>query len=52
MAGAQFDEVAVAARLDASLKLGKNVDFSVGYTGLIGSTISDHGARATLQVQF
>ena len=52
VAGAQFDEVAVAARLDASLKLGKNVDFSVGYTGLIGSTISDHGARATLQVQF
>ena len=52
VAGAQFEEVAVAARLDASLKLGKNVDFSVGYTGLIGSTISDHGARATLQVQF
>ncbi|MCL9999325.1 MAG: autotransporter domain-containing protein, partial [Erythrobacter sp.] len=52
VAGVQLDEVALSARLDASLKLGKNVDFSVGYTGLIGSTISDHGARATLQVQF
>jgi len=52
VAGAQFDEVALSARLDAAIRLGKNVDLSVGYTGLIGSTVSDHGARATLQVQF
>jgi len=52
VSGVQLDEVALAARLDATLAFEKNLTFSVGYTGLIGSTISDHGARATLQVQF
>ncbi|WP_285712020.1 autotransporter-associated beta strand repeat-containing protein [Erythrobacter oryzae] len=52
VAGAQFDEVAIAARLDAEFKLGKAVDLSLGYTGLVGSTVSDHGVRASLQVQF
>ncbi len=52
VAAAQLDAFAVAARLDAAITLGKNVDLSVGYSGLIGSTITDHGARATLQVQF
>lgn len=30
VAGVQLDEMALSARLDASLKLGKNVDLSVG----------------------
>lgn len=50
--GVQLDDLALAARLDATLELGRNVELSVGYTGLIGDTIQDHGARATLQIAF
>nr|MCU0947288.1 autotransporter outer membrane beta-barrel domain-containing protein [Porphyrobacter sp.] len=52
ISGVQLDETALAARLEALVELGENIDFTVGYTGLIGSTVSDHGARATLQVRF
>lgn len=52
VSGVQLDKLALAARFDAAVKLGKNVDLTIGYTGLIGSTITDHGARATLNVQF
>ncbi|WDA40192.1 autotransporter-associated beta strand repeat-containing protein [Erythrobacter sp. BLCC-B19] len=50
--GAQLDKWAFAARLDAELTLEENLSISVGYTGLIGSSQTDHGARATLQVRF
>ncbi|UYV16018.1 autotransporter-associated beta strand repeat-containing protein [Porphyrobacter sp. ULC335] len=49
---AQLDEVAFAGRFDAVLELEENLMISVGYTGLIGSTQTDHGARATVQVRF
>jgi outer membrane autotransporter protein len=49
---AQLDEVALAARFDAQFEVAEGVDFSIGYSGLIGSTIQDHGARATLNVRF
>jgi fibronectin-binding autotransporter adhesin len=52
VSGAQLDELALAARFDATVALGSNAELSVGYTGLIGSTVTDHGARATLQVRF
>ncbi|WAC24088.1 autotransporter-associated beta strand repeat-containing protein [Blastomonas sp. SL216] len=50
--GVQLDSFALAARLDATLKLGSNADLSLGYTGLIGNDTADHGARATLSVRF
>jgi outer membrane autotransporter protein len=50
--GVQLDDVALAARLEALVELGENIDFTVGYTGLLGSAFTDHGARATLQVRF
>ncbi|MFO6448897.1 autotransporter-associated beta strand repeat-containing protein [Erythrobacter sp. NE805] len=52
IAGTQIDKTALAARLDATLALGKNLSIAVGYTGLIGDTVTDHGARATVQVRF
>lgn len=48
----QLDKFALAARLEARLKLEDNLEISAGYNGLIGSTITDHGARATVQVRF
>lgn len=50
--GVQLDSFALATRLDATLKLGRNADLSIGYTGLIGKDTADHGARATLSVRF
>ncbi|ASJ92090.1 autotransporter-associated beta strand repeat-containing protein [Porphyrobacter sp. CACIAM 03H1] len=50
--GVQLDKFALAARLEARLKLEDNLEISAGYNGLIGSTITDHGARATVQVRF
>ena len=50
--GVQLDSFALAARLDATLKLGSHADLSLGYTGLIGNDTADHGARATLSVRF
>ncbi len=52
ISGAQLDSKALAARLDATLELDKNISIGVGYTGLIGETFTDHGARATVQVRF
>jgi autotransporter-associated beta strand protein len=52
VAGVQLDDFALSAKLDATLKLGRNADFSLGYTGLIGKSTADHGARATLSVRF
>jgi outer membrane autotransporter protein len=52
VSGVQLDKFALAARLEAVVGLDDNVDFTVGYTGLIGSSVTDHGARATLQVRF
>ena len=50
--GAQLDEVALAARLDARFSLDDKLEVSVGYIGLIGSTQTDHGARAAIMIQF
>jgi outer membrane autotransporter protein len=50
--GVQLDSFALATRLDATVKLGRNADLSIGYTGLIGKDTADHGARATLSVRF
>lgn len=50
--GVQLDSFALAARLDATLKLSSHADLSLGYTGLIGNDTADHGARATLSVRF
>ena len=52
VAGVQLDDFALSAKLDATLKLGRNADFSLGYTGLIGKNTADHGARSTLSVRF
>ncbi|WP_446653481.1 autotransporter-associated beta strand repeat-containing protein [Blastomonas sp.] len=50
--GVQLDSFALAARLDATVKLTDGADLSLGYTGLIGKDTADHGARATLSVRF
>jgi len=50
--GVQIDKFAIAARLDAMVKLGRNADLSLGYSGLIGSDTTDHGARATVSIRF
>jgi fibronectin-binding autotransporter adhesin len=50
--GTQLDDFALAARLDATLHLGRAVDLSVGYSGLVGANTRDHAARATLSVRF
>ncbi len=50
--GAQLDELAFAGRFEAAVQLEENLAFSVGYTGLLGKTQSDHGARATIQIRF
>ena len=50
--GVQLDDIALAAQFDATLRLGRRVDFSIGYTGLIGENTHDHGARATLSIHF
>jgi fibronectin-binding autotransporter adhesin len=52
VSGAQLDDVALAARLEAEIDLGDNAGLTLGYTGLIGDTFQDHGARATLNVVF
>ncbi len=52
VSGAQLDEVALAARLEAQFSLDDALQVSFGYTGLIGDTQTDHGARATIMVQF
>ncbi len=52
ISGVQIDDVALAARFEAQVSLGKAANLTIGYTGLIGTTVTDHGARATLQVQF
>jgi outer membrane autotransporter protein len=52
VSASQLDKWAFAARLDAQLSLEENLSISVGYTGLIGASQTDHGARATLQVRF
>lgn len=50
--GVQLDDVALSARLDASVAVSKSADLSVGYTGLIGSRTTDHAVRATFSVRF
>lgn len=50
--GVQLDSFALAARLDATVSLGRNADLAIGYTGLIGNDTKDHGARATLSIRF
>ncbi len=52
VSGVQLDKTAIAARFEAILELEENLSMSVGYTGLIGDTLTDHGARATIQVRF
>lgn len=50
--GGQLDKTALAARLDAQFDLEDNLSISLGYTGLIGKTQTDHSARATVSVRF
>lgn len=50
--GVQLDQAALVAGFDATWELDSNVQFSVGYNGLIGSTITDNVARASLQMRF
>lgn len=52
ISGAPLDRAALAARLEATLELARNISLSAGYSGLIGQSVTDHGARATLQVRF
>ncbi|WP_156076273.1 autotransporter-associated beta strand repeat-containing protein [Erythrobacter colymbi] len=52
VSGVQLDDVALAARLEADFDLGDNVGLALGYSGLIGSTLQDHSAKATLHVVF
>jgi outer membrane autotransporter protein len=52
VSGVQLDKTALAARLDATLTLEDNLAISLGYSGLIGSTTTDHGARASVHVRF
>jgi outer membrane autotransporter protein len=52
VSGVQLDKLALAARLEAVLELDERINLTAGYTGLIGSTITDHGARATLHIRF
>ncbi|PLK22585.1 hypothetical protein C0V72_14130 [Porphyrobacter sp. TH134] len=49
---AQLDKTALAARLNAQFDLEDNLSIALGYTGLIGKTQTDHGARATVSVRF
>ncbi|SHN64792.1 autotransporter-associated beta strand repeat-containing protein [Erythrobacter sanguineus] len=52
ISGAQLDEFALVARLDARFSLDDKLQVSVGYTGLSGITQTDHSAQATIQVRF
>ena len=47
-----LDKDAVALEAQASFVVSQKVTLGVGYSGLIGSKNSDHGARATLTVGF
>ncbi|MBC7520389.1 MAG: autotransporter outer membrane beta-barrel domain-containing protein, partial [Sandarakinorhabdus sp.] len=47
-----LDKDAVALEAQASFSLSQTITLGVGYSGLIGSKNSDHGARATLTVGF
>jgi outer membrane autotransporter protein len=50
--GVQLDDFALGAGLDATWRLGRAVDLSVGYSGLIGSATRDHAIRAMLSIRF
>lgn len=50
--GVQLDRTASSARLEAQLQLEENLSIALGYSGLLGETIKDHAARATVQVRF
>ena len=50
--GAQLDRTALAARLDAMFTFEENLSITLGYSGLIGNTQTDHAARATIEVRF
>lgn len=50
--GTQLDRTAFAGRLDAVFQFDEHVAITLGYTGLIGKTQTDHGARATVSVRF
>ncbi len=47
-----LDKDAAAIEAQASFRVGKAATLGVGYSGVIGSNNSDHGARATLTVGF
>jgi fibronectin-binding autotransporter adhesin len=49
---AALDRDAVALEAQASFNLSQKITLGVGYSGLIGSNNSDHGARATLTIGF
>jgi autotransporter-associated beta strand protein len=49
---AALDGDAVALEAQASFNLTQTISLGVGYSGLIGSNNSDHGARATLTIGF
>lgn len=52
MRGVQLDKTALSARLDAQLQLEENLAITLGYSGLIGDTIKDHSARASISLRF
>jgi outer membrane autotransporter protein len=43
---------AAALALKVSAKLGAKADFDLGYSGVVGSGLSDHGIRAALRLRF
>lgn len=50
--GVQLDKTAISTRLEAQLQLEENLAITLGYSGLLGDTIKDHAARATISVRF
>ena len=47
-----LDKNAAAIEAQAAFRIGQSATFGIGYSGVIGSNNSDHGARATLTFGF
>lgn len=50
--GTPIDKGALVMDVGVDAKIGPRTDLSIAYSGVVGDTMSDHGAKATLRFRF